>query len=103
MEVSGQLRAPAAQGQLYLYHPTIDATMCSTKQWQRILYVIRVWCLIKHQKKHTFPLYMTCFTKHRIYLGSEVLTAVVLMISVLWDITRCSPLKVNRRFGGGIS
>jgi hypothetical protein len=30
----------------------------------------------------------------------EVLTAVVMKISVLWDITQCSPLKVNRRIGG---
>jgi hypothetical protein len=30
----------------------------------------------------------------------EVLTAVFLKISVLWDIAPCSPLKNNRRFGG---
>jgi hypothetical protein len=30
----------------------------------------------------------------------EVLTAVVMKITVFWDITPCSPLKVNRRFGG---
>jgi hypothetical protein len=30
----------------------------------------------------------------------EVLTAVVMKSSVFWDITRCSPLKVNVRFGG---
>jgi hypothetical protein len=32
------------------------------------------------------------------YVGSEVLTAVAMEISVL-TITPCSPLKVNRRFG----
>jgi hypothetical protein len=32
--------------------------------------------------------------------GFEVLTAVVMKSSILWDITPCSPLRVNRRFGG---
>jgi hypothetical protein len=30
----------------------------------------------------------------------EVLTAVVMKISIFWDITPCRPLKVNRRFWG---
>jgi hypothetical protein len=30
----------------------------------------------------------------------EALTAVVLKISVYWDITPCNLLEVNRRFGG---
>jgi hypothetical protein len=30
----------------------------------------------------------------------EVLTAVVMKSTVLWDIRPCSPLKVNQRFGG---
>jgi hypothetical protein len=30
----------------------------------------------------------------------EVLTAVVVRGSVFWDMTPCTPLKVNRRFGG---
>jgi hypothetical protein len=33
------------------------------------------------------------------YFGSEVLTAVVMKSSAFWDITPCSPLRVNRRFG----
>jgi hypothetical protein len=32
--------------------------------------------------------------------GFEVLTAVVMKSTVIWDIMPCSPLKVNRRFGG---
>jgi hypothetical protein len=32
-------------------------------------------------------------------VGFEVLTAVVKKSSIFWDITSCSPLKVNRRFG----
>jgi hypothetical protein len=34
------------------------------------------------------------------YLGFEVLTSVVMKISIFWDIAPCSPLKVNRCFGG---
>jgi hypothetical protein len=33
-------------------------------------------------------------------VGFEILTAVVMENSVVWDITPCSPLKANRRFGG---
>jgi hypothetical protein len=33
-------------------------------------------------------------------VGSEVLTAVIMKSTVFWDIMLCSPLKVNRRFGG---
>jgi hypothetical protein len=33
-------------------------------------------------------------------IGFEVLTPVVLKSAVFWDIEPCSPLKVNRRFGG---
>jgi hypothetical protein len=32
--------------------------------------------------------------------GFEILTAVTLESSIFWDITPCSPAKVNRRFGG---
>jgi hypothetical protein len=34
------------------------------------------------------------------YVGFEVLTAVVMKSTIFWDITRCTPLSVNRRFGG---
>jgi hypothetical protein len=34
------------------------------------------------------------------YVGTEVLTPVVMKSTILWDITPCSPLEVNRRFGG---
>jgi hypothetical protein len=33
-------------------------------------------------------------------VGFEVLTAAVTESSIFWDITQCSTLKVNRRFGG---
>jgi hypothetical protein len=33
-------------------------------------------------------------------VGFEVLIAVVINSSIFWHITACSPLKVNRRFGG---
>jgi hypothetical protein len=30
----------------------------------------------------------------------EILTAVVMKSTIFWDITPCSPLKVNQHFGG---
>jgi hypothetical protein len=33
-------------------------------------------------------------------VGFEVLTAVVTNSTIFWHITPCSPLSVNRRFGG---
>jgi hypothetical protein len=33
----------------------------------------------------------------------EVLTVVAMKSCVLWNITPCSPVKVNRRFGGHIA
>jgi hypothetical protein len=32
-----------------------------------------------------------------IFVGFEVLTAVVMKSTIFWNITPCSPLKVNRR------
>jgi hypothetical protein len=32
------------------------------------------------------------------FVGFEVLTAVIMKSAIIWDITPCSPLKVNRRF-----
>jgi hypothetical protein len=34
------------------------------------------------------------------YVGLEVLTAVIMKSSIFWNIAPCSPLKVNRHFGG---
>jgi hypothetical protein len=39
----------------------------------------------------------------QIDVGFEVVTAVVMKSTVFWDIMACSPLKVNRRFGGHIA
>jgi hypothetical protein len=35
-----------------------------------------------------------------IFVGFEVLTAVIMKSTIFWDITPCSLLRVNRRFGG---
>jgi hypothetical protein len=48
-------------------------------------------------KKQVQKLIITSFYE---FLGFEVLTAVVMKSTVFWDITPCSPLKVNRRFRG---
>jgi hypothetical protein len=37
--------------------------------------------------------------KRRIYVGFEILTAMVMKSIIFWVITPYSPLKVNRRFG----
>jgi hypothetical protein len=34
------------------------------------------------------------------YVELEILTAVAIKSSIFWDIAPCSPLKINRRFGG---
>jgi hypothetical protein len=34
------------------------------------------------------------------FVEREVLTAVIMKSSVFWDMMPCSPLKVNRHFGG---
>jgi hypothetical protein len=34
------------------------------------------------------------------YVGFEVFTAVVMKSTIFWDMTLCSPLSFNRRFGG---
>jgi hypothetical protein len=36
------------------------------------------------------------------FVGSDVLIAMVMKKSAFWDITLCSPLKVNGRFGGTV-
>jgi hypothetical protein len=50
-------------------------------------------CFILHPSKPTL-----ISVKLR-YAGLQVLIAVVLKTSMFWDMTPCSPLKVNRRFG----
>jgi hypothetical protein len=42
--------------------------------------------------------YLTNLMKYDI-VGFEVLTAVVMKSTIFWDITPCSPLSVNQRFG----
>jgi hypothetical protein len=39
---------------------------------------------------------INCF----MFLGFEVLTTVVMFISLFWDVTPCSVSEVKRRFGG---
>jgi hypothetical protein len=41
--------------------------------------------------------------KLNIFLGFEVLTAVVMKSAIFWDLTLCSPLRVNWRVGGTYS
>jgi hypothetical protein len=43
------------------------------------------------------PLLFT--NKHQI-VGFEVLTAMIIMSSIVWNIAPYNPLQINRRFGG---
>jgi hypothetical protein len=40
------------------------------------------------------------FWKKESFAGFEVLKTVVMESSIFWNITPCSPLKVNRKLGG---
>jgi hypothetical protein len=42
----------------------------------------------------------TCVISQKIVVGINILTAVVMTNYIFWDIPPCSPLKINRRFGG---
>jgi hypothetical protein len=46
------------------------------------------------------PKSMDLFEQFVKKVGFEVLTAVVMKSSILWNITHCSPLKINLRFRG---
>jgi hypothetical protein len=47
----------------------------------------------------SIQLYTALFLNPRFYVGFEVLTAVVTKSTIFWDITPCSRLIINRRFG----
>jgi hypothetical protein len=47
-----------------------------------------------------FPNTATNVAAYAEMFAFEVSTAVVIKSSIFWDMMLCSPLKVNRRFGG---
>jgi hypothetical protein len=53
-----------------------------------------------HIPRSTYYSKIICFQIHVIYVGFEVLTAVVMKNSIFWDMAPCGPLKVNRYLGG---
>jgi hypothetical protein len=55
-------------------------------------------CYYKNTKKHIY--YFLNVFKYNV--GSEVLTAVVMKSIIFWDVTPCSLLSCNRRFGGNL-
>jgi hypothetical protein len=55
------------------------------QEWDGVLRRTKAYLLLAHQ-----------FSIRRFW----VLTAVIMKSTIFWDITLCSPLKVNRRFGG---
>jgi hypothetical protein len=65
------------------------------------LIILDLNTLIFGEKNKFEPLVYTDFSNLllRVLVGFEVLTAVVIKSTVFWDITPCSPLKVNQCFG----
>jgi hypothetical protein len=57
--------------------------------WLSRMVIIRMIVIITETSK----------LKVKNFAGHEVLTAVIMKDFIFWDITRCSPLEVNRRFG----
>jgi hypothetical protein len=56
--------------------------------------------LLAHARSHDKAGVKRSWCKNAAFVGFEVPTAEVMKNSIFWDITPCSPLKVNRRFGG---
>jgi hypothetical protein len=56
--------------------------------------------LFGYVNKNVLEIKKIWFNYNIIVLGFEVLTGVVMKSTILWDITQCSPLSVNRCFGG---
>jgi hypothetical protein len=52
--------------------------------------------LTAHKKR---PLRGAEMCRNCMFVGFEVLTLLVIMSAIFWDITPCNPLKFNRRFG----
>jgi hypothetical protein len=62
----------------------------NTNRWNKSFVYICILCfLLAHGK-----------TKHSVYVGSEVCTAVIMKSIIFWDMTPCSALSCTRRFGG---
>jgi hypothetical protein len=77
--------------------------------WNVIQIYGGVYCRSWHYilfNSHLFHIpivFIFCYQNHIIcnsYVGFEVFTAVVMNSIIFWDMTPCSPLSFNRRFGG---
>jgi hypothetical protein len=62
----------------------------SIKRWEFLEWFSSCWFLKK----------CSAACNKSVFVEFNVLTAVVMKSTVFWDMTPCSPLKVNRRFGG---
>jgi hypothetical protein len=51
------------------------------------------------KNKFAFETEVLCVYKYTYSTVFEVITAVTTKITIFWNITPCSPVKVNRRFG----
>jgi hypothetical protein len=70
--------------------------------WVTLKYLLKVLIYIDP----ILPLFLSQKTKHKYsssLLGSEVLIVVAMKSSTFWNITPCSPVKVNQHFEGTIA
>jgi hypothetical protein len=62
--------------------------------------------IIGFEASHPLPISVflsrpIAYVNHRkVLVPNKILTSVVTRNTIFWNITPCSPLKVNRRFGG---
>jgi hypothetical protein len=79
-----------------VYLPNVSVWLCLLLQRSRvrILVILSVICVFSSVPSRKW------YKSSLKYVGFEVLTAVVMKNIIFWDITPCSPLSVNRRFGG---
>jgi hypothetical protein len=77
---------------LNLYILSFNASQNSSKEEK--------WFLIKPCVHIRYAVIKYILQTSLLHVGFEVLTAVNMKSIIFWDITPCSPLGVNRRFGG---
>jgi hypothetical protein len=95
------------QGLVYSYSPDTDRSriksyIANMNEIRPTVYVLaRRTSIHVHRRRHIHTGLLTGGIPETtiLYVGSEVLTAVVMKSAIFWDITPCSPLKVSRRFG----
>jgi hypothetical protein len=78
--------------------------MDSSKQYHTAAILTNAFIFQTLQYLRYLSVYFCCFNKLNkspsLHVGFEVFTAVVMKSIIFWDVTPCSLLRCNRRFGG---